>query len=122
MADTIMEAARQASITLPAAAIVTFTTQGSTALRAARKRPPVPVLALTPCQRIARNLALVWGIHAVEVEWMKEYSDLEAAAVRCATEEDFARTGDNLVITAGMPLEISGVTNLMRLLRVESSD
>jgi pyruvate kinase len=122
MADTIMESAWKASITLPAAAIVTVTTSGSTAVRAARKRPPVPILALTPSVQVARNLALVWGIHALVVEPMQEYQDMEATAVRCAAEAGFTRTGDNLVITAGLPLLASGVTNVMRLLRVEPSD
>jgi pyruvate kinase len=66
-ADTITESARQAAITLPAVAIVTFTTSGATALRAACNRPPVPILALIPSVQIARSLALVWGIHAIEV-------------------------------------------------------
>ncbi len=122
MADTIMEATREASITLPAAAIVTVTNSGATAARAARKRPPVPILALTPSVQVARNLALVWGIHALEVDQMEDYHEMEATAVRCAREAGFARSGDNLVIAAGLPIMASGVTNVMRLLRVEPSD
>jgi pyruvate kinase len=122
MADTIMESAREASITLPASAIVTVTTSGATAVRAARKRPPVPILALTPSTQVARNLALVWGIHALAVELMEDYQEMEATAVRCAREAGFARSGDTLVIAAGLPLMASGVTNVMRLLRVEPSD
>ena len=49
---------------LPVAAIVTHTTSGSTALRAARERPAAPILSLTPDMSIARRLALVWGVHA----------------------------------------------------------
>ena len=118
-ADTITESANQASMTLPAAAIVTFTTSGATALRAARKRPPVPILALTPSHQVARSLVLVWGIHAVTVEPMDDYEAMEAVAVHCASEAGFARSGDHLVITAGLPLKTSGVTNVMRLVRVE---
>ena len=118
-ADTITQAASQASITLPAAAIVTFTTSGATALRAARKRPPVPILALTPSADVARSLAFVWGVHAVEVEAMDDYEAMEAVAIRSATEADFARSGDHLVITTGLPLKTSGVTNVMRLARID---
>jgi pyruvate kinase len=71
--DTITEAASQASRSLPAAAIVTFTTSGATAPRVARQRPPVPILALTPSLQVARSLSLVWGTHAVEVEPMEDY-------------------------------------------------
>jgi pyruvate kinase len=120
--DTIMEAASQASATLPAAAIVTFTTSGATALRAARKRPPVAILALTPDIGVARNLAGVWGVHAVVVEQMDDYEKMESAAIQCATEVDYARSGDTIVITAGLPLQASGVTNVMRLVRVEQQD
>ena len=122
MADTITEAACQASITLPTVAIITFTTSGSTAARAARRRPLVPILALTPSVVVARSLAGVWGVHAMVVESLDDYEEMEAVAVKSATEEKFARSGDNLVITAGLPLKTSGVTNLMRLVRLESSE
>ena len=117
-ADTITELASWASVTLPTAAIVTFTSSGATALRASRRRPPVPILALTPSLRVARNLAGVWGIHAVEVEIMDDHVDMEALAVKVATEESFARSGDHLVITAGLPLHTMGPTNVMRLVQV----
>lgn len=119
MADTIMESASQASTTLPAAAIVTFTTSGATALRAARRRPPVPILALTPTLEVARSLTLVWGLHPAAVASLDDYEDMEALAVRSATAAHFAQSGDNLVITAGLPLRTAGVTNIMRLVRVE---
>lgn len=118
-ADTITESASWASVTLPTAAIVTFTSSGATALRASRRRPPVPILALTPSLRVARNLAGVWGIHAVEVEIMDDHVDMEALAVKVATEESFARSGDHLVITAGLPLHTMGPTNVMRLVQVQ---
>ena len=116
--DTIMEAATQASVTLPAAAIVTYTTSGATALRAARKRPRVPILALTPSFDVARSLTAVWGIRAVQVDPMESYEEMEAVAVRTASAADVAHTGDTIVITAGLPLQTSGLTNLMRLVKV----
>lgn len=120
MADTITESASQALRTLPAAAIVTFTSSGSTAVRAARTRPMAPVLALTPSRTVARELSLVWGLHAIQVEELNDYEDMEAVAVRHAVEGGFASTGDNLVITAGLPLRVSGVTNIMRLVKVDA--
>ena len=82
----------------------------------------MPILALTPSIHIARSLTLVWGIHAINVEPMDNYEDMEAAAIRSATEAKLVRTGDNLVITAGLPLPIPCPTNVMRLVRVEHSD
>ncbi|MBK8174557.1 MAG: pyruvate kinase [Rhodospirillales bacterium] len=118
-ADTITESASRASITLPAAAIVTFTSSGATALRAARRRPPVPILALTPSLQVARNLAFVWGIHGIEVEILDDHVDMEALAVKVASEGSFAKSGDHLVITAGLPLHTMGPTNVMRLVKVQ---
>ena len=64
-ADAISAAARQVAHTLTAAAIVTFTTSGSTTLRAARERPEVPIVGLTPNLETARRLAIVWGVHSI---------------------------------------------------------
>ena len=122
MADAITEAASQALETLPAAAIVTFTSSGSTAVRAARTRPMAPILALTPSIQVARELSLVWGLHAIRVVELDDYEDMEAVAVRNAVEAGVAVAGDNLVITAGLPLRIAGVTNIMRLVRVKAND
>ena len=122
MADTITESASQARETLPAAAIVTFTSSGSTAVRAARTRPMAPILALTPSLRVARELTLVWGITAIQVAELDDYEDMEAVAVRNAIKADVAGPGDNLVITAGLPLHVAGVTNIMRLVRIGSED
>jgi pyruvate kinase len=122
MADTITESAAQALRTLPAAAIVTFTSSGSTAVRAARTRPMAPILALTPSIQVARELSVVWGIHAVQVEELDDYEDMEAVAIHNAVKFGFAAAGDNLVITAGLPLHMAGVTNILRLVQVEPSD
>ena len=118
-ADTITESASRASATLPAAAIVTFTISGVTALRASRRRPPVPILAFTPTLWVARNLSGVWGIHAILAEMMDDHVDMDALAVKVATDENFAKSGDHLVITAGLPLHILSPTNVMRLVQVQ---
>jgi len=58
---------RWAAPTLSAAAIVTYTTSGSTTLRAARERPDVPILCLTPKLETARRMALIWGVILVSL-------------------------------------------------------
>src|SRR3546814_3224158 len=62
--DAITAAARQVAETINAAAIVTYTMSGSTALRAARERPRAPILCLTPLGSTARRLCLAWGVNA----------------------------------------------------------
>jgi pyruvate kinase len=121
-ADTISDSASRASATLPAAAIVTFTMSGVTALRASRRRPPVPILAFSPTLWVARNLSGVWGIHAVLAEMMDDHVDMDALAVKVATDEKFAKSGDHLVITAGLPLHVLSPTNVMRLVHIQHTE
>jgi len=114
-ADAITAAARQSARTIAAAAIVTYTTTGSTTLRAARERPEVPVLALTPSSATARRLSLVWGVHCVTTEDAGDIEDMVRKACDVARREGVAKTGDPLVITAGMPFGTPGATNILRV-------
>ncbi|MDP7540167.1 MAG: pyruvate kinase, partial [Alphaproteobacteria bacterium] len=83
-ADAISAAARQVAETLRASAIVTYTGTGSTALRAARERPVVPILVLTPKLDTARRLAVVWGVHCVQTEDTTNFTDMVERAGRIA--------------------------------------
>ena len=114
-ADAITAAARQVARTIGASAIVTFTTTGSTTLRAARERPPVPILGLTPRGATARRLSLVWGVHSVETEDLHNFGEMVSKAVSIAAREGFAAPGDRLVITAGVPFGTPGATNILRI-------
>jgi pyruvate kinase len=114
-ADAITAAARQVAMTISAAAIVTYTTSGSTALRAARERPDVPILCLTPKIETARRLALAWGTHCVNTEDVRSISEMVEHAGFHARQEGIASTGDRLVTTAGMPFGTPGATNLLRI-------
>jgi len=117
-ADAITAAARQVAETVAAQAIVTFTASGSTTLRASRERPPVPILALTPHDRIARKLALTWGVHPITVRRFEAFDEMIARAVSVAKDEGFAKPGDRLVVTAGLPLETPGTTNALHIITV----
>ncbi len=119
-ADAITAAARQVAHTVGASAIVTFTTSGSTALRAARERPEVPILTLTANADTARRLALAWGVHCVVGRDVKSFSDMVSRACARALEEGFAARGERLVITAGMPFGTPGATNVLRIAWVGS--
>ena len=118
-ADAITAAARQVAHTISAAAIVTFTTTGSTTLRAARERPQVPVLGLTPIAATARMLALAWGVHTVLTEDIHSFDDMVNKAVDMASREGYASSGERLVITAGVPFGTPGSTNILRIAWVE---
>ena len=114
-ADAISGAAGQVAETISAAAIVSYTTSGSTALRAARERPVVPILALTSELKTARRLSLVWGAHCVYTSDVRNFQEMVAKACRIAHEEGFAKPGDKLVITAGVPFGTPGSTNVLRI-------
>ena len=116
-ADAISAAARQCAHTLSAAAIVTYTTSGSTTLRAARERPDVPILCLTPKMATARRMALVWGVHAVFAEDAHNFGDMVQRARVMALQEELAKPDDRLVITAGVPFGTPGATNILRIAR-----
>ncbi len=118
-ADAISAAARQVAETLDVAAIVTFTTSGSTALRAGRNRPRVPILALTPNFTTARRLMLAWGLRCVHTEDATDFAHMLRLACRHAVSEGLASKGDRLVVTAGAPFGTPGTTNVLRIAVIE---
>jgi len=117
-ADAICAAIETIVGMLPIAAIVTYTTSGSTSLRAARERPAAPIISMTPSLATARRLALVWGIHVVHAHDVTRVVEMVDNAARTAREEGFAQRGDMILITAGMPFGTPGATNLLRIAHV----
>jgi pyruvate kinase len=113
--DAIMAAVHQVTHTIHARAIVSWTKSGSTGLRAARERPEAPIIALTPSVETARRLSLAWGLHCVLTEDAHDLDDVVERAARIAEAEGFAKSGERIVITAGVPLGTSGATNLLRV-------
>ena len=113
--DAITAAARQVAETIGAAAIVTYTTSGSTTLRAARERPVVPILCLTESIATARRLVLAWGVHGVITKDIHNFSDMIEKACRIALNEGLAQKGQRLVVTAGVPFGTPGTTNILRI-------
>lgn len=121
-ADAISAAARTVSETLNLAAIVCYTGSGSTGLRAARERPRQPVIALTPSAATGRRLALVWGLHCVLTDDAKDLDEMVEKACRIAYREGFARPGQRIIISAGVPLGTPGATNMLRVAFVGDTD
>ncbi len=117
--DAISAAASQVAQTIGAAAIVSYTTSGATALRAARERPRAPILVLTSNLSTARRLALLWGAHCVHARDVRSFTDMVHQAVRIARHEEFARPGERVVITAGVPFGTPGATNTLRIAWVD---
>lgn len=118
-ADAISEAAAQVATTVSAAAIVTYTTSGSTALRAGRRRPRAPILLLTSRLSTARRYVLLWGAHCVHTADVSSLDEMVEKATTIARQEKFATSGSKLVITAGVPFGTPGATNVLRIAWVE---
>ena len=118
VSDAITLAARQVAETISAKCIVTYTTSGSTTLRASRERPNVPVLCVTSSERTARRLAMAWGVHAVHIANEERFSAVVQRAAEIAKTHEFAQSGDKIVITAGVPMGTPGSTNVLRIERV----
>ncbi|MBJ3776823.1 pyruvate kinase [Acuticoccus mangrovi] len=121
-ADALAVAARQIAETLNVKIIACYTTSGSTALRVARERPFAEVLALCPEIKTARRLGITWGIDPIVAERASDVDEFIAAAGAVAVDYGIARTGDRLVAVAGVPLHTPGVTNVLQLAFVRSSD
>ena len=99
--------------------IVAFTTSGTTAARIARKRPEVPILAITADEAVSRRLCLLWGAHSVLAEDIHTYEEMVARACTVAQAEEFARQGDLMVVVAGIPFAQAGTTNNLRVVHID---
>ena len=119
-ADAISAAARQIAETLKLSAMITYTGSGTTGLRAARERPQIPMITLTPKVSTARRLAIVWGLHCVVTEDATDLDDMVNRACRIAYTEGFSKPGDRLIISAGIPFGTPGSTNMLRIAYVAS--
>jgi pyruvate kinase len=114
-ADAIMAAVHEVTQTIHARAIICWTMSGSTALRAARERSEAPIVMLTPSIETARRMSLVWGLHGVLTDDAHDLDDMVDRATRFAFQEGFAKVGERVVITAGVPLGTPGATNMLRV-------
>jgi pyruvate kinase len=117
--DAISAAACQVASLVGAAAIVSYTTSGATALRAARERPESPILVLTSNLATARRLAVLWGAYCVHTRDVKNFGEMVQQAVRIAHREKIAEAGQRVVITAGVPFGTPGATNVLRIAWVD---
>jgi pyruvate kinase len=117
-ADAIAQAANTMVDTVGAAAIVCFTSSGSTARRLSRERPAVPLLVLTPSLKTARKLGILWGAHAVRTRDIANFEEMIAKAKRMALRHGVAKGGDRIVIIAGVPFGTPGSTNVIHIVRI----
>jgi pyruvate kinase len=115
VADGIVAAAREIAETTNIKAICCFTQSGTTALLVSRERPRVPIIALTPLAGTARRLALSWGCNCVITSTMERFKGAVVGAAKAALNGGFATSEDQIVVTAGVPFNVTGTTNILRV-------
>ena len=116
--DAVSFAAVGIAHQLDASVIVAFTESGSTASRVSRYRPRAPVLALTPYQRVCRQLTLRWGVKPIAVRKLASGDDFFGVGVKEAEKLGVVEAGDSIVLVAGLPMGTQGSTNLLHVMNV----
>ena len=119
VSDAITVAAREVAETTNVKAICCFTQSGTTAVLASRERPRVPIIALTPRVSTARRISLNWGLHCVVTGEVDRFKLAVIDAARTARDLGFACDDDNVVVTAGIPLNTLGNTNILHVAPVK---
>lgn len=104
---------------LEAAALVAFTQSGSTAGRVSRYRPRMPILAISPSTTVVGRLLLRWGVYPFQIDGASSVEDLFATGAKLSKELGLAKTGDLIVITGGIPVGVTGSTNLLKVEQLE---
>ncbi|MDA0961889.1 MAG: pyruvate kinase [Proteobacteria bacterium] len=115
VAHAIVAAAREIAETTDIKAICCFTQSGTTALLTARERPGVPIIAMTSLRRTARRLCLSWGCNCVMTGEMGRFKEAVVNAARAARQGGFATETDQIVVTAAVPFNVPGTTNILRV-------
>ncbi|MDE2596002.1 MAG: pyruvate kinase [Sphingomonadales bacterium] len=114
-ADALAQACAAIAETVTLSGIIVFTGSGSTARRVARERPSAPMLVLTPSQKTARRMALLWGAHAVQTRDIGSFEEMIAKGKRTALRQGFGSAGSKLIALAGVPFGTPGSTNLLHI-------
>ncbi len=113
--NAVCDAACTTARDLKAKAIITVTKYGQTARRMSKFRPGVAIVAATPVEKTYHQLALSWGVYPVLARYQNTSDELFIHAIDCAKQIDAVENGDRVVIVAGVPLDTSGSTNLLKV-------
>ena len=113
--NAICHATCMTALDLNAASIIAVTKSGRTARMISRFRPECPIITITVSQRVQRQLSLSWGVYPYLVKEAESTDELFEMGVEKALESGLVKHGDLTVITAGVPVGISGTTNLLKV-------
>ena len=119
ISGVISRAACNAANELDATAIISSTQSGATAKRLSNCRPECPIIAVTPSQTVAKQLAFSWGVYPIVADRMESTDEMMEKSVAIAEEHNYIKKGDTVVVAAGVPVDKIGTTNLMKVSVVE---
>lgn len=119
IAGVISRAACNAAHELKAAAIITSTQTGATAMRISQNRPDCPIFAVTPSEKVAKKLALSFGVYPIVAEKATTTDEIIEGSVKTVQAKGLLNSGDTVVISAGVPVDQVGATNLLKISVVE---
>ena len=115
VSDAISHACWHLSEDLSAKVIISFTSTGSTARRVSRFRPGALILAPTPEWSTYYRLSVVWGVVPLKIGYASSTDEMIDTAIRKAKEEGYVKSGDTVIITAGIPIGQPGTTNMLKV-------
>jgi len=113
--NAISHATCTTAVDLKAAAIITVTMSGFTAEMIARYKPNCPIIACSMDERVCRQANMLWGVRPLHIDRKDSAEELFKEGVRRAVEAGYVKKGDTVVLTAGVPLGVSGKTNMIRV-------
>jgi pyruvate kinase len=116
--SAVGHAACQLADNLKARAIICFTQNGFTARILSKYRQPIPIVAVTTTESVQRRLALYWGVQSLLLQEVSNTDEMIARVEQASVERGLVNAGDMVVITAGLPLAITGITNLIKAHRI----
>lgn len=112
--DSVAHAACAIAMDINAQAIVTVTQTGSTARNISKYRPGLPIIGCTDTEQTCRQLALSWGVTPVLMTTVRSTDELIDLSIAAAQREKLLKEGDLVVVTAGVPVGVSGSTNILK--------
>ena len=115
ISGVISRAAANAANELNAEAVITATQTGATAKRISQCRPECPIIAVTPDEVVAKQLAFSWGVYPVVADKMESTDEMLEKSVEIAKANNYVKEGDTVVLSAGVPVDQVGATNLLKV-------
>ena len=119
ISDAVSHATCSAAHDLNAKAIIVVTQSGKTARMISRFRPNVPIIAATTSKKAYNKLAINWGITPCMAKLQENTDKLFEHAIECAKNTGFVKSGDLCALTAGVPVGISGNTNILKIVNID---